>query len=675
MADTGTVASNGAVADLKATMNAVIPKVINRSHTALTVNNDLRDPAFLDSLSRSIETIQTYLASAPPDLRALAGNKANLLTQVRPTGVLDDATIQALAMLKSASDSDTAGSFSKPVKLTVANLNDIVAKFQALPAADRAAANTESARLFAARTPNRDPNTKVTVAKGVVSIAEDYLNVPLTGSSDVRETTGRALKDYLKQARINNPSINVDFTPQSVDQRTVRFMNELVQKQMKAAGVRPEELNALLQRLWNLERQGKEPESPQLKELGRTVALSDLVSYIASGALPNGETTVKPRTDSPWENNVQDRFFNYQVYDELLNTGRVTNKALFRPENANPQQQALIATTAQRLGIDMNAKTFTRDQVAAIATEIMVHQAKQLCIEERDITKAMTEGRFNPHLDDLLLAEEGLGKPPRDPRRVEMLERINITVEEQSDIYFHAQFTEYRAGIWNKRFGGLDAQHQFDLAKRLYPNMIPQNPDVRYEDVKDSPQVRDAMDKIKSYTNSPLSYFRWNGGDNDPYNLRAQYQSLRNNHYLPALREKANENGLNLCAPGGSSSGTSTGPGVRPGSPSGNGSSGNGVCYADDASGPCDPAKSAKPAKTATSCFADDVDGPCATPKRATTSACYADDFANASGCSSDTASVIRSNSRDTTGQTTGDTPCYADDASGPNCAVAAKPR
>ncbi len=634
---------------LKKTLNTVVPQVLDRGHTALTLNENANDPAFLRTYSNSIETIQKYLRSAGADLQMLAGTQSNLLTAVQVTGELDQATLSAITMLQTSARAD-AGRVGPGVKQLISMFNDIAQQTQALPEYMRRTVNTESKRLFAARsTVSPSPKSPDQQAQDFMKISDSYLGVsgnPET-NKDVLENTGRALKDYLKTQKAANPDIKAEFVPQIVDVRTAAFMNELLQKRMREAGVKPENLQATLLQLWMMQQRGEQHPNPAMQELGRVGAMKGLVDYVVGGRLPSGDFTgTRPRTDSPWENPVRDRFFNRAVYADLLNSDSVSAQSLLRPANdADPAQQELIRSIAQRLGYDLNAQRFTRDQVGAIATEIMVHQAKKLCIEERDISAAMMEGRFNPHMDDVFLAKIGMGKPPRDQQRVEQLERIGILPEQQHDIYFRTQFDRYRDQKWTDRFGGVSDQHIFRLAQRLKPDLIPQNTDLKYEDLRNDPNVRDLMEKVRASGNSsPAALFEWAGrGRNDPFNFQEMYRRLREDRYLPGLREKANENKLDLCSTG---PGTGGGSGARPGASPPTG--GTGTCFADDMDGPCKPA------------------GRPATP--ASGGDCYADDFKRACGPEGGNGGDrIRSNAADATGQpVTPDTGCYADDMAGP---------
>lgn len=623
------------IVELKQTLNTIVPRIFDMGHTPLTLNEDASDAAFLRTYSRSIEDTQRFLAGAGADLRALAGDKANLLSAVQVTGEMDEATIAAITMLQAAAVADTSGQVGAGLKQTISMLNDLATKTQALPEEMRRNVNAESRRLLTQRgTAAPAPKTPAQQAAELMQLSDSYLGVtgnPST-NTDVLESTGRALKDYLKQQRDANPDICVDFVPQHLDVRAAHFMNELLQKRMREAGVQQEDLQKTLNQIWLMQMRGEQPSSPAMRELGRVGAMKSLVDYIVGARLPGGAyTDAPPRTDTPWENPVRDRFFNQAVYVDLLNGDSVSAKSLLHPDNSDPTQQALIRSIAERLGFDLNAQSFTRDQVGQIATEIMAHQARVLCIDEHDISKAMLEGRFNPHQDDVFLAKIGFGKPPRDQGRAEQLERIGITREQQHDIYFRAQFDEYRDQRWVERFGAVDDEHLFRLAQRLRPDLVPQNMDLKYDDVKDSATVQMIMRDLRDKSASAASLFEWGGRSMvDPYNFRETYNRLREDRYLPTLRERVNEGGLDLCSDA---------------QPSHAG--GDGVCYADDIDGPCG---------TETHTGGDD-------------GVCYADDFQGACGGGEKPGDdeSIRRNAGDATGQKVEeDGACYADDMDGP---------
>lgn len=640
--------------ELKRLLNTVVPQSLDHGHTALPLNEDAADPAFMNTYSRSIETIQRYITGSGSNLQALAGSQANLLSAVQVTGELDAATIAAINMLSTAAAADTSNRVGSDTKQLLAILRQISDGVQALPEDTRRSMNTESRRLLSTRgTAATPPKTATQQAQELMTLSDSYLGVtgnPAT-NSDVLENTGRALKDYLKAQRALNPDISVDFTPQRVDVRTAAFLAELLRKKMEEAGVKPEDLQSTMMQLWLMQSRGEQHPNAAMRELGQVGAMKGLVDYIVSGRVPSGDmTSQRPRTDSPWENPVKDRFFNREVYGELLNGHIVSAKALLRPDNADPAQQALIRSIAERLGFDLNAQTFTRDQVGQIATEIMAHQARALCIDERDISRAMLEGRFNPHQDDVFLAKIGFGKPERDQGRSEQLERIGIPREQQHDIYFRAQFDDYRDQKWVQRFGAIDDDHLFRLAQRLRPDLIPQNMDLKYEDLKDQPHVRMVMDDLRHRRSSAASLFEWGGrGMVDPYNFREAYRRLREDRYLPDLRERVNENGLNLCA---QNPGAVAAPSAAPPT---------GTCFADDIDGPCKPGAPQAPRAGAGDCFVEDFRGACGTS-----------DASNADR--------IRGNAADSTGQPiTPDTGCYVEDQPHvPGCRtpeVAAPPR
>lgn len=637
--------------ELKKALNAVVPRIIDRGHVALALDENASDPALAASYSKTIEAAQVFLSSATPGLREIAGDKASLLSAVKVTGELDAATLAALDMLVQ----NGAGRPNTGTKMTVDLIAQVADKARALPEAQRSALNSESRRLTAARNPAAVNTSAGAQARELMAISDSYLGVSGNPGSntDVLENTGRALKDYLKTQKAANPQIDIDFTPQKVDGRTAAFMQELLKQKMQAAGVRPADLKDTLFQLWMMERNGQQPSSPQMRELGRVGAMSSLVDYIVSGRLPGGVTAEnKPRTDSPWENPVKDRFFNRAVYVDLLNGDTVSEKSLLRPGGADPGQQQLIREAMQKLGISTEQKTYSRDQVGAIATEIMVLQARAQCIDEKDISGAMLQGRFNPDMDDIYLAHVGMGKPQRDQARIEHLERIGIPPEQQHDAFFNAEFRTFRDARWSERFGTVTDDHLFRLAQRMRPDVLPQNLDLTYSDLKGDPNVEALMNRLRSRQVSPAGLFMWGGkGSGDPFNFREIYKRMREDKYLPELREKVNENGMDLCSTGGSRSGAGR-PDVS--RTTTNGTDGT-TCYADDAAGPCDTKGGSSDTRGAV--------------KRADDGKCYADDF---SACGKATAGVdeaIRRNAGDATGQdVANDGRCYADDVAGPDC-------
>ncbi len=635
---TGKSGKSGLVA-LKETLNRVFPLVIDPNHKPLAVDDNVNDPDFIKNYNEFVETVQLYISSGNPDLVSTMGDKASMLSQVKVTGRLDDTTLQALHALRNAADSNNSSMLSESAKLTISYIDDVAKEMAALPP-DITAQITKAQEKAAIKyeAPAGDANPKETQARELVSLAQSYLGVDEDNpTTDIHADTGRALKNYLKQMKASYPELDtMDFTPQTVNGKTAAFMNELLHKQAQEAGVSENNLHTTLLQLWSLQEKGQQPGSEAMRDLGKTGAMFSLVDYIVSGRLPSGQVHLRPRTDSPWENPVNDRFFGQDVYVDLLNGNTVSNKSLFNPEHGNPQAQKMIREVAKDLGISLHDKIYSRDEVGAIATEIMIRQAKAQCIDEHEISQAMMEGRFNPNQDDIFLAKIGLGKPPRDQARIEQLERIGIPPEEQTDIYFRAENERYRNEIWVDRFGGITDEQAFRLAQRLYPDEIPQNMDLTYEDLKDNSHVQEMINRVRYANGSPARLFEWGGGKGDPFNFQEQYQRLRNEHYLPSLRERVNESGLDLC---------------NDGSPKpANNKADDGLCYADSL---------------------DNMDGNCGNiPKKPLDDGkCYADEFAQARGnpCSKPE-DEIRANMEDTTGQEADDGKCYAEDIGGVNC-------
>ena len=193
---------------------------------------------------------------------------------------------------------------------------------------------------------------------------------------------------------------------------------------------------------------------------------------------------------------------------------------------------------------------------------------------------------------------------------------------------------------------------------------------LTYDKMKGHQETEALMADLRSRKITPASLFMWgSGGHADPFNLRDAYARLRSEKYLPALREAANEGGLNLCATDGSGRLRPDGPETAPGAD-------DTTCFADEIDGPCEKPAGGQGGDTV--CYADDTEGPCATgetaggraPSAADDGKCYADDFGSACGKPEGGADeTIRRNAGDATGQRVEDSgQCYADDMAGPDC-------
>jgi hypothetical protein len=116
-------------------------------------------------------------------------------------------------------------------------------------------------------------------------------------------------------------------------------------------------------------------------------------------------------------NSIDDRLFAEIVYTSLEDRNRV---------NGGHIDPAL------------NGRYLTIDQVGRIAFERILKYAESVGIDQRDITKAIFEGRFCPHFEDLRLLHEGMGVP--------------VGIESPTP----AQVVEHKIMQWNRLFGDIN---------------------------------------------------------------------------------------------------------------------------------------------------------------------------------------------------------------------------
>ena len=296
-------------------------------------------------------------------------------------------------------------------------LQELVDKYNSLPEAVRFPADIK-------RTFFEKPTQNITTAnqaQAVVNLAQDYLNVEETDDGQINEETGRALRKQLEQLQRQNPDIGVEFSPQSNDSRTIDFLNALVQKRMGSTGTDTRDLNHTLIHLWAMEKDAEPLPGHTKTDLGATTSLLNAVELMVNGTLPSGLSTTKPSADAPWDKNwtnnaSADLFFGEQTYAALASTssrttlGKVHTATLFADIPSNPNG-ALLKQMAEDIGLDVNKTIFSEIEVGQIAAEMMVFQAKQLCIEEGDINRAIHSGKFMPNLTDLLMVQRGFGFP------------------------------------------------------------------------------------------------------------------------------------------------------------------------------------------------------------------------------------------------------------------------
>jgi len=188
--------------------------------------------------------------------------------------------------------------------------------------------------------------------------------------------------------------------------------------------------------------------------------------------------------------------------------------------------------------------------LAQEATKRMEAFAAKLGIPKKKITQAIfheyTNDRgntipFNPHIDDLEMAFEGLPVPaPYNP-------------EDQN----YGPTAYHRNKEWAIRYGGLSDRQLFKMGQWFHGIKTGnpaewENPYLKgdgkwsYKDAlalakKNGPEgikeFKAIMDDLRDSNNSPFAYFRLKPFyKNDPVNPRREYEYLRNRRYLPFLR-------------------------------------------------------------------------------------------------------------------------------------------
>ena len=475
--------------------------------------------------------------------------------------------------------------------------------------------------------------------KEIVRRAEDVLGVDNTGSTDVELETARAMKERLKILRDQNPDMDSPgFIPQKINgNNTVDFLNALIKKQTeKNEGADAPNLAIQIDAM---EQKGLGP----TYDLGNLVALRDLGSYMNSGFLSSALSLAgKPDVAMPWAYNTgeqieqePDRFFppgTYQAFikvakgDTNINDGKPFSGKLLS-DGAHDVQLNRILEAAKNLGhvdenIDLGVKkdkldaidqlakkNFSYQEIGQIAKEIMVIQAKELCIEKGDIANAIMEGRFNPNLEnDMMLVEASYGtpKPPQEElehlaARKSMFHDRHYAVDDLT-AYDYMPHTEAERGRkFAEEFGTLKDENARPYANNYIGNL----PYSKQESAS-------VTEKWMERHQSPVSIFRTHASGKD--GSMNPYNALRQKH-LWNLKDRAVE-GTESCdvkpdAAGDKSPATATDD--------------DGLCYANDATTKCNLDEEETGAQTdgkKPKAFAEEVDPSTGED----TALCYAND-------------------------------------------------
>lgn len=145
-----------------------------------------------------------------------------------------------------------------------------------------------------------------------------------------------------------------------------------------------------------------------------------------------------------------DRFFEPAMYDRL---------------NSYSTERGY---KGELIGPEYHGQTLNRQELGTLALEKLVKLAKKMGIQEQEITRAIFEGRFNPHFEDFRLAHEGLC-PKLGPEDIPLStillykERGELAVGEVmpkgSNIGLLAQVRKQR---WNERFGSFTSFEEIE---------------------------------------------------------------------------------------------------------------------------------------------------------------------------------------------------------------------
>lgn len=527
-------------------------------------------------------------------------------------------------------------------------LRSLLEKYQQLPQDVQTTIDTQ-------RTYFNRPGSSVAKraqADAVVELAQNYLNLPENSpSSDegnllINEGTAKAVRDQLQEM---SGEVDVDFEPRQFDQRSIDFLNAVVQKRMADANVKPEDLNNTLIHLWAMENDHNRPNidgsgSSAMSRLGEAASLLNVMKLMVRAELPSGETTSQPEVDATWDkqwtnNDSHDRFFSFDTYASLNSDAKtVTTDVMFNRFGYDQEQYDLLNRIADELEIDRTpGREMSHDEVGKIAIEMMSYKAQEAwCMinpdepfDERQINTMIHEGRFMPHLDDLYLVDQGFGFPDTvQTWQNSAAERygVQFSLEHAKDILRH------RGDAFVDRFG--------DMPREALERKMDTFPD----------QTRDHAEKIaRQEFQSPANYFataRFMTGDQAP----TAYEQRRD-EYLKVYQTFKEDTGS--CMP-------TTGPS----NDAENGANANtsGDCSVESVlEGGCDQASPNTPPPSERPSAGDSQSGGC-TVESVLKSGC-GEDFNQSAPNDSSVDDAIKSNAQDTTGNEQGD--CSVEDEIG----------
>ncbi len=361
-------------------------------------------------------------------------------------------------------------------------------------------------------------------ADAVVTLTQNYLDMPQNAATSddgnllVNEGTAKAIRDQLQGME---GEVDVEFEPRQFDQRSVDFLNAVVQKRMADANVKPEDLNTTLIHLWAMENNGTANVEgygdSAIGRLGEAASLLNMMKLMVRAELPSGATTAQVEVDAKWDkqwtnNDSHDRFFSYDTYFALNSDAKtVTTDVLFKPSGYDQEQYDLLNRIADELEIDRTpGREMSHDEIGQIAIEMMSYKAQEAwCMinpdepfDERQINTMIHEGRFMPHMDDLYLVDQGFGFPDSvQSWQNSPSERygVQFTMEHGRDIMIH------RGEAFVDRFGDMPREA---LERKMagFPGESRENAEKISRDEFQSPANYFATARFMTGDQTPTSY-------------------------------------------------------------------------------------------------------------------------------------------------------------------------
>jgi uncharacterized protein (UPF0297 family) len=345
-----------------------------------------------------------------------------------------------------------------------------VLKDQYMSVSDEGRAHIESYSNYVISGDNA-PNENEKQAQKIIQRAQQYLGALKPGAepnyspegddyyANVDGVTVYAAGQYLERMKQENPElVDEPFDSNTIDDKSLGFMNRLVAKRMDEANVKPGDLNSTLVHLWAINdslSNSATAENTAEERLSSAASIRNLIGLISEGNLPNGNNA-RVHVNNAFTGPVyeaemtEDRFFSKETYTSIMNDREVPASTLFAEDSGNPHVEDL-KLAAKSLGIDTDSGVVSQEQIGQIAMRMLEYHACKLGIEKHEITAAINNHELMPDLDDLRLVEFGLGLPP---------EVVNKDMDAH-DLY-EAEFlnrsvvVEYRNERWEQEFGKMD---------------------------------------------------------------------------------------------------------------------------------------------------------------------------------------------------------------------------